>query len=94
LLKRKRLGTATAIQEDVCRLEITMHSSLLMRIVDCPRHSLTHSGDHLITGGNRSTIRVWDLNIDSLMKTARTVAERELTAQEQRQYLKSNPKTK
>ena len=50
----------------------------------------THSGDRLITGGNGSTVRVWDLNIDSLMKTAKAVAGRDLTAQERRQYLKSN----
>lgn len=53
----------------------------------------THSGDRLITGGNGSTVRVWDLNIDSLIKTGRAVAGRELTAQEQRQYLKSNSNT-
>lgn len=53
----------------------------------------THSGDRLITGGNGSTVRVWDLSIDSLMRTAKAVAGRELTAQERRQYLRSSSAT-
>jgi WD40 repeat protein len=49
----------------------------------------THSGDRLITGGNGDSIRIWDLEIDSLMNAARRVAGRELSPQERRRYLKS-----
>ena len=43
----------------------------------------------LITGGNGDSIRIWDLEIESLMKAARRVAGRELSPQERRRYLKA-----
>jgi WD40 repeat protein len=51
--------------------------------------SLTFSGDSrwLVTGDEEGTVRLWDLNLQSLLVRARRATARELTAEEKKLYM-------